>query len=95
MRVIKIDTPRGVVTLPLIKVAEHRALCYTADNPLMYDDEVEEVMEDDYEGIDWLVNNTDYEDWTEHIEHYSDEVNVTDDEFWCSTEGFEIVEIDE
>ena len=48
-------------------------------------------MDDDYEGIDWLINNSDWEDWKDVVLKINDKVNVTDDDFWTSSDGFEIV----
>jgi len=95
MKVIKMNTPDGQYTLPLVKVAEHRANEYYDPNlkGMQWDEEVAYVMEDDFEGIDWLVNNTNYKDWEEQTTKLNSDVKVTMDDFWCSSEDFEIVEI--
>lgn len=100
MKVIKINTPDGQYTLPLKKVAEHRADYYVverrghskeSDN---YKEEVEWVMNDDFEGIDWLINNTNYEDWEDDTTKINSDVKVLLEDFWCSSEDFEIVDIE-
>src|SRR5690606_16029905 len=94
MRTIKFNTPDGQYTLPLINVAEHRAGHYVKEGTQDYQDEINFVMEDDFEGIDWLLNNTDYEDWEDQTTTINSEVKVSMDEFWCSSDGFEIIETD-
>jgi hypothetical protein len=95
MKVIKMNTPDGQYTLPLQKVAEHRANEYY-DGKLksqLWKEEVDFVMDDDFEGIDWLVNNTNYEDWEDETTKINSDVKVTMDDFWCSSEDFEITEM--
>tara|TARA_R110000850_G_scaffold14183_2_gene45441 strand:- start:1198 stop:1509 length:312 start_codon:yes stop_codon:yes gene_type:complete len=95
MKVIKMNTPDGQYTLPLVKVAEHRASKYEnkVKNPIRFQEEIEFVMVDDFEGIDWIVNNTNYEDWEDETTKLNSDVKVTMDDFWCSSEDFEIVEM--
>ena len=95
MKVIKINTPDGQYTLPLVKVAEHRANVYY-DGKLksqLWKEEVSFVMNDNYEGVDWLVNNTNYKDWEDETTKLNSDVKVTMDDFWCSTEDFDIVDV--
>jgi hypothetical protein len=94
MKVIKINTPDGQYTLPLIKVAEHRASEYHSDELSNdFKEECEYVLNDDCEGIDWLVNNTNYEDWEDQTTKINSDVKVTMEDFWCSSDDFEIVEM--
>jgi hypothetical protein len=94
MKLIKINTPDGQYTLPLIKVAEHRAGYYEKDKESSgYKAEVEWVLNDNYEAIDWLLNNTDYEDWEYETTKLNSDVKVTMNGFWCSSDDFEIVEM--
>jgi hypothetical protein len=99
MKVILIDTPRGQFHLPLKMVAEHKAEYYAHEvgeyekNSPEWHQEVEWVMSDNFGAIDWLVNNTNWEDWESFITKVSDKVNVTDDDFWCSSRGFKIIEV--
>lgn len=100
MKIIKFDTPKGQFQIPLQKVAENRADYYVVEkdgyekNGKEYQEEVDWVMEDDFEGIDWLINNSNFEDWTESAIKLNDEVNVDEDDFWCSSDGFEIIKAD-
>ena len=59
----------GTYQIPLIKVAEDRANYYAKQQDLEddfnYDDEIKAVMDDYEEGIDWLMNNTNFEDWAD------------------------------
>jgi len=48
-------------------------------------------MNDDFEAIDWLINNYDWEDWSVNAVKVNDDVNVTDDDFWTSSDDFEII----
>lgn len=96
MKVIKIDTPKGQYYLPLQKVAEHRANYYMqvdgfSKDSKEYQEEIDYIMEDDFEGIDWLGNNSDWEDWVNDVIKINDIVNITDKDFWCSSEIFEII----
>ena len=95
MKVIKINTPDGQYTLPLQKVSEHIANEYY-DGKLksnLWKEEVYFAMEGDYKVIDWLVNNSNYEDWEDDMTKLNSDVKVNMDDFWCSTEDFEITEI--
>ena len=97
MKVIRFDTPTGQFQIPLQKVAEHRADYYVVEKEGLpkdseyYLQEVSWVMDDDFEGIDWLINNSDFEDWTDSATKLNDEVNVTEDDFWCDSDYFVIV----
>ena len=44
--------------------------------------------------IDWLINNTDWDDWENIAVKINDKVKVTDDDFWCSSDDFTIIDID-
>lgn len=97
MKVIKCNTPNGQFQIPLKLVAENRANYYAKKDGVEigsqdYKEEVDWVMEDDFEGIDWLLNNTNWEDWQDSVTKLNDKVQVTDDDFWCSGDDFEIIE---
>ena len=62
MKVIEINDEGFVWHVPLLAVAEHRARYYADDPDTTFDEEVEYVMGDDYEGIDWFANNMDFSD---------------------------------
>jgi len=98
MKVIQFYTPDGVYQIPLQNVAEHRANYYACEvdghekSSQDYLEEVDFVMEDSFEGIDWLLNNTNFEDWEDVAEKVNGEVNVTHSDFWTSSEDFRIVD---
>lgn len=63
----------------LQKIAEHRAECYAIDDGFEkgskeWQDEIDLVMNDSYEGIDWLQNNM----YWEHIQEIGEFVNAED-----------------
>lgn len=99
MKFIQCNTPKGQFHIPLQKVAEHRADYYAcevdgyAKGSGEYNAEVDWVMDDSFEAIDWLINNTDWSDWEPIAEKVNNFVKVTDDDFWTDSEDFEIVEI--
>jgi hypothetical protein len=99
MKVILCNTPKGQYAIPLKLIAEDRANYYSVvvdGNEVGLDEfneEVNFVMEDNFEGIDWLINNFDWEDWESVATKINDKVEVTDDDFWTSSEDFEIVDI--
>lgn len=96
MKVIIVDTPKGQYSISLREVAKHRADYYACEvdghekHSKEWDEEVEYVMSDDYEGIDWILNNTDWSDWEGTATKLNDKVEVTDDDFWTSSENFTI-----
>ena len=68
MKVILINTPKGQFHLPLQIVAEHRADYYACEvdkhekNSPEWQEEVDYAMKDSFEGIDWLINNTNWDE---------------------------------
>ena len=77
--------------MPLEIVAKHRATYYTTEERNnSYYDEFHFVMNDDFEGIDWLLCNMDWDDVKGDAKKVNDVVLVTDDEFFRSSDGFEI-----
>ena len=99
MKVILCNTPKGVYTIPLLDVAEDRANYYSCvvdgneKGSKEWQEEVDYAMNDNYEAIDWLLNNTDWEDWKDVAKKFNDSIDVIDDEFWTSSGDFEIIEI--
>jgi len=94
MKVIRFNSPKGQFELELKLVAENRAEHYSISgySSEQFKEEVDFVMNYDFEGIDWLINNTNFEDWQEQATKINDKVNVTDEDFWCSSDDFQIVE---
>jgi len=98
MKVIRVNTPKGQYDIPLLLVAEHRADYYACEvdgnekGSEEYNNEVAWVMKDDFEAVDWLTNNTDWADWEAIAEKVNSKVKVTDDDFWTSSDDFEILD---
>lgn len=96
MKNITINTPTGQWSLPLILVAEHRAdyyICQVDRRPrgcVEWKREVSWVLDDEYEGIDWILNNTDWEDWEGCAVKINDTVLVSSEDFWTSSSDFRI-----
>ena len=85
-------TPKGMFKVPLIVVAENRADYYIEDkNSQDYKANVKFILDDDFEGIDWLLNNMDFDDIKDKAVKVSDEIKVTDEDFWTSSDDFDIV----
>ena len=67
MKVIRIEDAGFVWHVPLHVVAKHRADYYAAnDKDTTHESEMEFVMSDDFEGIDWYQNNMDWENVERH-----------------------------
>ena len=98
MKVIRVNTPKGQYDIPLLPVAEHRADYYACEvdgyekGGNDYNEEVAWVMEDNFEAIDWLTNNSDWDDWESIAIKVNNKVKVTDDDFWTSSADFEILD---
>ena len=99
MKVIRINTPEGQFEIDLETVAEDRAEYYAEKNNHSEDsmewmEDVETVMDCNYEGIDWIINNSEWEDWEPLANKINDEVHdLTDEDFWSSSDNFEITDI--
>lgn len=92
MKVLLINTPRGQYSVPLSFVAKERAQYYQDNYSDDFDAEYNWVMEDDYEGIDWLQNNMDWVDVEGVATKINDKVLVTDEDFWTDSNDIEIIE---
>lgn len=96
MKIIICNTPKGQYQIPLKPIAENRADYYACEvdkftkGGAAWQDEVDWVMDDDFEAIDWLLNNTDWKQWENIAIKLNDNVMVTDDDFWTSSDDFEI-----
>lgn len=63
MKVIRIDDSGYIWDVPLEVIAKHRADYYAKlDKNTSFQEEFDYVMDDDYEGLDWFLNNMDFED---------------------------------
>lgn len=62
-KVIRINDSGYIWDVPLEVIANHRAEYYAKrDKDTTFQEEFDYVMGDDYEGLDWFLNNMDYED---------------------------------
>ena len=61
-KTIEIDDNGHVWHVPLQFIAEHRANA-DRDSDTTFQEEVDFVLDDDYEGIDWMLNNMSFEDY--------------------------------
>jgi hypothetical protein len=97
MKVVEFKTLDGTYQIPLTKIAENRADYYSKQdgfdkNSEEYEAEIHFILNDKFEGIDWLINNTDFEDWNIISKKVSDEdINCRD--FWSDSDNFEIKNI--
>jgi len=93
MKVIRVNTPKGQYDIPLKLVAEHRATYYEPNNKKGWTEEVEWVVDDNFEGIDWMANNMDWKDIEPNAIKINNEILVTDEDFFCSTDDFVILDM--
>lgn len=63
MKMIEISDKGHVWHVPLRRIAEHRANFYKNDPDTTRQKEIDFVMGDDFEGLDWLANNMNFEDY--------------------------------
>lgn len=91
MKIIELEYDNETWQLPLRFIAEHRANYYKNKGNSNYQEEVDFVMEDDYEWIDWLTNNMDLNEF-EHV--VKKIIKDTDKLDWCNPESSRITEID-
>lgn len=95
MKVIRVNTPNGLFGIPLESVAKHRADYYVgADNVDTdeYNQELQYIINDHDEGIDWLINSTDWSDWADTSFYLGKGIEVTQDSFWKSPSDFKVVD---
>ena len=94
---ILVNTPKGQYKFPARPVAEHRADYYAEKDghglgSNEWEDEVLNALErDTYELLDWLTGSTDWEDWKDSAERVNGDVKVSEEDFWCNTDDFEII----
>ena len=100
MKVIRINTPKGQFDVPLKLVAENRADYYIVEKDGLtkeskeYQDEIDWVIKDEDEGVDWILNNSDWVDWENVATKVNDDVNTTDEDFWSDSDDFNVVTVD-
>lgn len=97
MKVVQIKTPDGLYSLPVSEIAEQRTEYYSSVDGFEkgskeWDMEFEALLNDDYEAIDWLINNSDFEDWEDKVTKLNDVKGlVSFDDFWSCSDDFEVV----
>lgn len=62
-KVIEIEDNGHVWHVPLQFIAEHRADHYADDPDTTREEEIEFVMSNSFEGIDWIQNNMNFSDY--------------------------------
>jgi NAD-dependent DNA ligase len=87
MKIIKFAVPRGECYIPAHVVAEDRTRYYAnidgyEEGSKEWQDEYNYTINDEYECIDWMANNMNFEDFKEHIVMLNDKVLVTDEDGW-------------
>jgi len=91
MKVILVNTSKGKYHVDLEFVAKHRANYYAGVDEVEigskeWQDEVDYVMNDNYEGKSWLENNMNWRDFEEVA------IKVkTEDEFWFKVDSIIII----
>jgi hypothetical protein len=88
-KVIIVDSPNGRYVLPVGVVAHDRAGYYQGRGEL-YSEVYDETYKDNYEIIDWLLNNMDWEDVVDQATKFSDDVLILEEDFWTNSDDFEI-----
>ena len=95
MKYIEMNTPKGKYRVPLLLIATDRTQYYAENdgfdkNSDEWKDEMDFVMNDDYEGLDWLINNMNLSDIKPFMEKIE---GPEEDESWFfESENFNIVE---
>ena len=98
MKAIKINTPEGQYLLDIRYVAEQRADYYACEvdgyekGTPEWSEEYEYTINDSFEAIDWLGNNSDWVDWQDKAIPLNKIVKVTVDDFWFDSDNFEMVD---
>lgn len=94
---IRVNTPNGVFDIPAKPVAIERAIYYAIEvdgyktGSHEFNSEVEHGLNNGYDLIDWVLNNSNWEDHEADSVKVSDAVKVTSDDFWTCSDDFELV----
>lgn len=48
-------------------------------------------MDDYFEGIDWIINNTDWDDWKDKT--FTNDVKDFNEDDWFDSDNFKIIEV--
>lgn len=76
MKIIEFEYETEIWEFPLHIIAENRANYYKEKDGSDYKEEFDFVMEDDYEGIDWVTNNMNLEDFDKFVKKTKTEKTV-------------------
>lgn len=95
MKFIVFNALDGRYAISLKKVAENRAEYYAdtesfAKDSAEWKGEINYILNSEYDGIDWLLNNTDWEDWEDIAILLDETVKTTDPDFWSDSDNFEV-----
>lgn len=96
-----VNTPKGQYQILAESIALDRVRYYSKPNE--YEDGFEQdgdewkeewdyTMSNEFELIDWLLNNSDWEDWNGLAQQINDDVLVSTKDFWTSSDHFSVVE---
>ena len=97
MRAIVFKSPDGEFAIPLEKIIEERTDYYACEvdgfekGSKDWQEEFDYGMKDNYEGLDWLQNNSDLEDWNDIMFKISDK--RADEDSWRDSDNFEIKDV--
>lgn len=94
MKYIEYETNKGKYRVPLKIIAINRTEYYAENDgfekdSVEWEEEMDFIMNDDFEAIDWLGNNMDLED----IKKFSEKIEIEDQEEMWDNESFNIVEL--
>jgi hypothetical protein len=94
MKYIEMNTPKGIYRVPLKIIAIDRTKYYAENDGFEKDskewnEEIDFIMNDDFEGIDWLCNNMDLKDIKPFMELVKE---VENNDWFYETDNFNIVE---
>jgi hypothetical protein len=90
MKTITINAPDGQYNLSVTVVAHDRASYYRGMGE-SYVAAFNETCDDDYEIIDWLLNNMNWSDVSADAVKVSDKILVLEEDFWTDSDDFEVV----
>jgi len=94
------NTYKGKFAIPMIDIAEHRANYYAQEDGFSKDSddyrgEIAFIVTDSYEAIQWLVNESNFEDWQGiAIKIAESDGSASKDDFWNDSDFFEVQELD-
>ena len=91
MKYIVMKTNRGTYRVPLKLIAINRTKYYSEEkgfekNSNEWKENINFIMDDDFEGVDWLTNNMNLSDIKPFMEKVED---VEDDEWFYNSDNFE------